>query len=62
MVGSVIQAIGMAELEDGQRIGTHSEAQSNPQRVCAVPKYKDIIILRSGVDQVALGANKSQIC
>ena len=37
MVGSLIQATGMVEFEDGLRIGNHLKARNGLQRVCTLP-------------------------
>ena len=36
MAGSVIQATGMVEFEDGLWIGNHLKAQNGLQRVCTI--------------------------
>ena len=60
MAGSVIQATGRTNFEDGPRIGNQSEAGNSLQRVRTIPENKGIIVLRGGVDQVPLGQTKVQ--
>ena len=62
MAGSVIQATGRTDFEDGPRIGNQSEAGNSLQRVRTIPENKGIIVLRGGVDQVPPGADKSPTC
>ena len=61
-MGFAIQAIGMAEFEDGPRIGNQSEVGNSLQRVRTIPENKGIIVLRGGVDQVPPGADESPTC
>ena len=58
-MGSVIQATGRTDFEDGPRIGNQSEVGNSLQRVRTIPENKGIIVLRGGVDQLPLGADKS---
>ena len=44
--GSVIQATGRTDFEDGLRIGNQSEAGNSLQRVRTIPENKGIIVLR----------------
>ena len=62
MAGSVIQATGSTDFEDGPRIGNQSEVGNSLQRVRIIPENKGIIVLRGGVDQVPLGAYESLTC
>ena len=59
MAGSVIQATGRTDFEDGLWIGNQSEVGNSLQRVCNIPENKGIIVL---VDQVLPRADKSQTC
>ena len=52
MAGSVIQATGRTDFEDGPRIGNKSEAGNSLQRVRTIPENRGIIVLRGGVDQI----------
>ena len=58
MAGSVIQATGRTDFQDGPRIGNQSEAGNSLERVRTIPENKGIIVLRGGVDQVPLGAEQ----
>ena len=40
MEGSVIQATGLVEFEDGLWIGNHLKAQNGLQRVCTIPRVQ----------------------
>ena len=58
VAGSVIQATGRTDFEDGPRIRNQAEAGNNLQRVCTIPENKGIIVLRGRVDQVPPGADQ----
>ena len=62
VAGSVIQATGRTDFEDGPRIGNQSEVGNSLQRVHTIPENKGIIVLRGGVDQVPPGADESPTC
>ena len=62
MAGSVNQATGLPDFEDGPRIGNQSEAGNSLQRVRTIPENKGIIVLRGGVDQIPPGADQRPIC
>ena len=62
MAGSVIQATGRTDFEDGLRIRNQSEARNSLQRVRTIPENKGIIVLGGGVDQVPPGADESPTC
>ena len=62
MAGSVIQATGRTDFEDGPKIGNQSKARNSLQRVRTIPENKGIIVLRGGVDQVPPGADESPTC
>ena len=62
VAGSVIQATGRTDFEDGPRIGNQSEVGNSLQRVRTIPENKGIIVLRGGVDQVPPGADESPTC
>ena len=62
VAGSVIQATGRTDFEDGPRIGNQSEAGNSLQRVRTIPENKGIIVLRGGMDQVPPGADESPTC
>ena len=62
MAGSVIQATGRTDFEDGPRIGNQYEGGNSLQRVCTIPENKGIVVLRGGVDKVPLGADESPTC
>ena len=62
MAGSVIQATGRTDFEDGLRIGNQSEVGNSLQRVRTIPENKGIIVLRGGVDQVPPGAQRNIKC
>ena len=49
MAGSVIQATGRTDFEDGPRIGNQSEAGNSLQRVCTILYLRTIALLFSGV-------------
>ena len=57
MVGSVIQATGTTEFEDGQSIVNYPEAWNSLQRERTTPEDKGIIVLSGGLDQVRQGLN-----
>ena len=40
VAGSVIQATGMVEFEDGLWIGNHLKARNGLQRVCTIPEVR----------------------
>ena len=46
VAGSVIQATGRTDFEDGPRIGNQCEAGNSLQRVHTIPENKGIIVLR----------------
>ena len=52
MAGSVIQATGLAELEDGLKRLNQSGARKSLQMVCIIPEINDNIDPEDGVDQV----------
>ena len=62
VAGSVIQATGRTDFEDGLWIGNQSEVGNSLQRVRTIPENKGIIVLRGGVDQVPPGADESPTC
>ena len=64
VAGSVIQATGRTDFEDGLRIGNQSEAGNSLQRVRTIPENNQnaMIVLRGGVDQVSPGADESPTC
>ena len=62
VAGSVNQATGLPDFEDGPRIGNQSEAGNSLQRVCTIPENKGTIVLRGRMDQVPAGADESPTC
>ena len=56
VAGSVIQATGRTDFEDGPWIGNQSEVGNSLQRVRTKPEN------RGGVDQVPPGADESPTC
>ena len=58
MAGSVIQATGRTDFEDGLRIGNQSEAGDGLQKVCTIPEINATIVPGGGVDQVPPGADQ----
>ena len=50
MAGSVNQATGLPDFEDGPRIGNQSEARNGLQRVRTIPEINATIVPRGGVD------------
>ena len=64
MAGSVIQANGRTDFEDGPRIGSQSEAGNSLQRVRTIPENNQnaMIVLRGGMDQFPPGADESPTC
>ena len=64
MAGSVIQATGRTDFEDGPRIGNQSEVGNSLQRVRTIPEnnYNSMIALRGGVERVPLGADEIPTC
>ena len=61
LAGSVIQATGRTDFEDGLWIGNQSEVVNILLRVRTIPENKGIIVLGGGVDQVP-GAVESPTC
>ena len=59
MAGSVIQATGRTEIEDGPRIGNQSEAGNGLQRGCTIPEI-NATIFPGGRNQVPPGQTKVQ--
>ena len=62
MAGSVNQATGLPDFEDGPRIGNQSEAGNGLQRVRTIPEINATIVSRGGVDQVPPGADERPTC
>ena len=62
MAGSVNQATGLPDFEDGPRIGNQSEARNGLQRVRTIPEINATIDPGGGVDQVPLGADERPTC
>ena len=58
VAGSVNQATGLPDFEDGPRIGNQSEAGNGLQRVCTIPEINATIVPGGGVDQVPPGADQ----
>ena len=58
MAGSVIQATGRTDFEDGLWIGNQSEVGNSLQRVRTLPENKGIIVLGGGMDQDSPGAEE----
>ena len=58
MAGSVNQATGLPDFEDGPRIGNQSGAGNGLQRVCTIPEINATIVLGGGVEQVPPGADQ----
>ena len=62
MAGSVNQATGLLDFEDGPRIGNQSEARNCLQRVRPIPEINATIDPGGGVDQVPPWADKHSTC
>ena len=64
MAGSVIQATGRTDFEDGLWIGNQSEVGNSFQRVRTIPEnsLNVMAVLGGGVDQVSPGADESPTC
>ena len=62
VVGSVNQATGLPDFEDGPRIGNQSEARNGLQRVRTIPEIIATIVPGGGLDQVPMGADERPIC
>ena len=64
MAGSVIQATGRTDFQDGPRIGNQSEAGNSLQRVRTIPEnnLNAMIVLGGRMDQVPPGADESPTC
>ena len=60
VAGSVIQATGRMDFEDGPRIGNQSEDKHSLQRVRIIPENKGIIVLRGGWTRFLRGQTKVQ--
>ena len=54
MMGSVIQATGTMEFEDGLWIGNHLKARNGLQRVCTIPGVQAEAILTPGIQAEAI--------
>ena len=48
MAGSIIQATGMVEFEDGLRIGNHLKARNGLQRVHTIPGVRPGVVRTPG--------------
>ena len=58
VAGSVNQATGLLDFEDGPKIGNQSEAGNGLQRVRTIPEINATIDPADGVDQVPLGTDQ----
>ena len=62
MAGSVVQATGRTDFEDGPRIGNQSEAGNSLQRVRTIPEINATTVPGGGVDQGPPGADERPTC
>ena len=62
VAGSVNQATGLPDFEDGPRIGNQSEAGNGLQRVRTIPEINATIVPGGGVNQEPPGADKRPTC
>ena len=62
VAGSVNQAIGLLDIEDGPKIGNQSEAGNSLQRVHTKPEINATIVPGGRVDQVPAGAEERPTC
>ena len=57
MAGSVIQATGMVEFEDGLWIGNHLKARNGLQRVHSIPEVQPGVVRTPGSSRGRLNSN-----
>ena len=61
MAGSVNQATGLPDFEDGPRIGNQSEARNGLQRVRTIPEINATIVPGDGWTGFLLGQTNVQL-